>query len=115
MLNSSAGPNAGTAMLRRLKGGGLFGGVILFILGSGPRQSAAYGAKLSQHHTARPNAPSPPATQPPTLPHLPPPNPQRSLTSRRPTTNAPSHPAAQPPTLPHILLPPLLHGCRPEE
>jgi hypothetical protein len=31
--NSSAGPNAGTAMPRRLKGGGLSGGVILFILG----------------------------------------------------------------------------------
>ena len=125
MLNSSAGPNAGTAMLRRLKGGGLFGGVIPFILGSGPRQSAAYGAKLSQHHTA----------PPPTLPHLPPPNPQPSLTSRRPTPNPPSPPAAQPPTLPHlpppnptsltsrrptptlphILLPLLLHGCRPEE
>ena len=41
MLNSSAGPNAGTAMLRRLKGGGLFGGVIPFILGRPPRGRAA--------------------------------------------------------------------------
>ena len=50
MLNRSAGPNAGTAMLRRLKGGGLFGGVIPFILGRRPRGTAETRAPRGQNH-----------------------------------------------------------------
>ena len=41
-----------------------------------------------------------PAAFPPTRPHLPPPFPQPSLTSRRLSPNPPSLPAAHPPTLP---------------
>src|SRR6478735_6172075 len=49
-LNRRAGPNAGTAMPRRLNGGGLLGGVIPFILGAGGIGSAETRVPRGHNH-----------------------------------------------------------------